>query len=128
MEGGLEERKVELTDYHDGKVEALLDGLAVDLIWQVSKANVPLQLFTESAAQQGLFKRMDSVQKMGSAVRKSRFKSRCRPFGNKGKREREALVALCERAGQGNEHGSLFPPEERVLKRWIPFFFFPAVD
>jgi len=66
---------VELTDYHDGEVETLLDRLAVDLIRQVSKSNVPLQLFAESAAQQGLFKGMIPFRRW--EARLARVKSYC---------------------------------------------------
>lgn len=47
---------MELTDDHDGEVEALLDRLAVDLIGEVSETDIALQLLAESAAQQWLIK------------------------------------------------------------------------
>ena len=45
-----------LTDNHDGKVKALLDGLAVDLVRQVGETNISLELLAKSAAQHGLLR------------------------------------------------------------------------
>lgn len=50
-----------LTNNHDGEVEALLDGLAVDLVGQVGKSNISLQLLAEGAVGQRLIKKLEKV-------------------------------------------------------------------
>jgi hypothetical protein len=45
-----------LTDDHDGKVEALLDGLAVNLVGQVGETHISLELLAKSAANQRLLR------------------------------------------------------------------------
>jgi hypothetical protein len=50
-----------LTNNHDGEVEALLDGLAVDLVGQVGESNISLQLLAEGAVGQRLIKELYKV-------------------------------------------------------------------
>jgi hypothetical protein len=44
-----------LTNNHDGKVEALLDGFAVDLVGQVGKADISLKFLSKGTVDQRLY-------------------------------------------------------------------------